>query len=84
VLEACFSTDRRTLKPWFDGKLDFIPPMSNFSQQGFPLVGGRVDMLNSHHVAALGYPPPQTLHSWLCREKKTNLAGSGSHQVITG
>jgi anti-sigma factor RsiW len=78
------STDQHTVKPWFDGRLPFAPPVKDLKAVGFPLIGGRLDYLAGHMAAALVYRHDAHEINLFVWPDKGSADGGASHGSVDG
>jgi anti-sigma factor RsiW len=78
------SSDRHSVKPWFNGRVTEAPRVIDLSQEGFPLVGGRVDVIGRTPVPTLVYRRRQHLISLLALPSSQPPIEIPSQRTIVG
>jgi anti-sigma factor RsiW len=78
------STDQHTVKPWFARKIDFAPRVEDFSAQGFPLVGGRLDYVAGHSAATLAYTRRAHVINLFIWPLSPNARATNGHMSLKG
>ena len=77
------SSDRHTVKPWFNGRIPESPRVVDLTDNGFPLIGGRIDVIGTRPVPTLVYRHRQHLIS-LVAVPLASGAPTRGRQMIAG
>jgi anti-sigma factor RsiW len=77
------SSDRHTVRPWLSARLDYAPPVHDLADEGFPLVGGRLERLEERPLAALVYRYGQHTIDVFVRPQVAHV-GSMPPRVVRG
>lgn len=79
------TSDRHVVKPWFNGRIDFAPPVPELADRGFPLVGGRLDVAAGRVVPVLVYRRRlHTINLFILPADKASGEGRASESTPSG
>jgi anti-sigma factor RsiW len=81
------SSDQHTVKPWFQGKTSFSPPVPDLSEHDFILIGGRLEVIHQQPAAAIVYRRRQHVIDLYVSpsagaDSKTELLNLGGYHLL--
>ena len=74
------SSNRHVVKPWFNGRTTIAPEAPDLADKGFPLVGGRIDVIDGKSVPTLVYQHDKHVIS-VTIVPRTTSAASGENRL---